>query len=449
MQPLEGRALTDEDAAHLLPLSVVNYVARTRESVVLIDAQTDELFGTDAFIVQDVARSILCTPIVHQNRLVGVLYLQNDLVPGAFTEDRLRVLTLLAAQAAVSLEAARAYARVRKSENQLQSILDNATTIIYMKDSQGRYMMVNTQFAKLAGRPVEQIIGASDFEILPSEMATRMHQHDAQVFANGQPYNWEETIATEGTKRTYLSVKFPLYDDEGTAYAIGGVSTDITERKRAEQVLADYSRALEEQVAQRTVELRDKNQQLQSTLDQLQDAQERMVLQQNLAYLGTLTAGIAHEIQNPLNFVINFAQISTMLAEDLKTQIEEQKSSIDETAHEYLAEIIGDLEQNSAKINQHGQRIDSIVKSMLLHSRGISPTAAPTSINALLDESIDLVYHALRADNLDLNIQFEKKYDSALNQEKISVVAQDLSRVFSNIIGNAVYAAQKAKRETR
>ena len=445
VQPLEGRALNKGDATHLLPLLVVNYVARTRESVVLSDAQSDELFGTDAFVENHAARSILCTPIVHQNRLVGVLYLQNDLAPGAFTENRLRVLTLLAAQAAVSLEAARAYARVRKSENQLQSILDNATTIIYMKDVEGRYMMVNTQFAKLAQLAVENIVGATDFEILPPEMAARMRPKDVEVLAAGVPHQWEENIVVEGVARTYLSVKFPLYDDEGTAYAIGGVSTDITERKRAEQVLADYSRALEDQVAQRTGELRDKNAQLQSTLDQLQDAQERMVLQQNLAYLGTLTTGIAHEIQNPLNFVINFAQISTMLAEDLKTQIEEQKDGIDETAREFLAETISDLEQNSAKINQHGKRIDSIIKSMLLHSRGISPTAAPANLNTLLDESIDLVYHALRADNIDLNIDFQKHYDAALDTEKIEVIAQDLGRVFTNIISNAVYAAQKQK----
>ena len=445
VQSLEGKALDEEDARLLLPLSVVNYVARTRQSVVLGNARDDELFATDPFIAHNAARSILCTPIVHQGRLVGVLYLQNDLVQGAFTEDRLRVLTLLAAQAAVSLEAARAYARVRKSENQLQSILDNATTVVYMKDVQGRYLLVNEQFTRIFEVTKERVLGASDFDLFPHQIAERLRANDERVLNGRQSLEWEETLEVQGAPRTYISVKFPLFDSEGTLYAVGGVSTDITERKRAEQVLADYSRALEEQVTQRTLELREKNQQLQSTLDQLQDAQQRMVLQQNLAYLGTLTAGIAHEIQNPLNFVINFAQVATMLAEDLKGQIAEQEEGEARLSPELLAETVNDLEQNAAKINQHGQRISRIVKSMLLHSRGISPTPAPANINGLLEESINLVYHALRAENLDLEIHFEKSYDAALDEEEIAVVAQDLSRVFTNIIGNAAYATQKQK----
>lgn len=448
VQPLEGRPFTEEDAARLLPLSVVNYVARTRESVVLANASEDELFAADPFIAGDEARSILCTPIVHQGRLLGVLYLQNDLAAGAFTEERLRILTLLAAQAAVSLEAARAYAHVRKSENQLHSIVNNATTVVYMKDIEGRYLLVNSQFAKLFDRSAEELLGATDVELFQPEAAAGMRLHDEQVLREGRPYEWEEDVVTKGIRRTYISVKFPLFDAEGTVYAVGGVSTDITERKRAEQVLADYNRALEEQVTQRTVELREKNQQLQRTLDQLQDAQERMVLQQNLAYLGTLTAGIAHEIQNPLNFVINFAQISTMLAEDLRGQIEEQRAGLAPQAHEYLSEVIGDLEQNSSKINEHGQRINNIVRSMLMHSRGISPAAAPANINMLLDEALELVYHAQHASKPDLNIHFEKEFDPVLDKEKLPVVAQDLSRVFTNIIGNASYAVQK-QRERR
>lgn len=442
--PLEGRSLNAEDA-HLLPLSVVNYVARTRESIVLSNARTEQLFAHDPFITQRAPRSLLCTPIVNQGHLVGVLYLQNDLAEGAFTEDRLRVLNLLAAQAAVSLEAARAYALMRKSQNQLQAIVDNATTVIYMKDLQGRYLMVNEQFTRLLGTTKEKALGSTAFDFLSPESAQQVIADDVAVLEQHKSLQWEENFPFDGELRTYITAKFPLYDAEGNIYALGGVSTDITERKRAEELLANYNHALEKEVAQRTLELRENNEQLQLTLAQLQDAQQRMILQENLAYLGTLTAGIAHEIQNPLNFVINFAQVSSIIVEDLRGQLQSLQESMQQPLDEYLVETVDDLDQNAAKINEHGQRINKIVKSMLLHSRGISPPPAPTQINALLEESVDLVYHALRAEKPDLNIHFEKHLEPILNEQKISAVAQDLSRVFTNIIGNAAYAVIKGQ----
>jgi C4-dicarboxylate-specific signal transduction histidine kinase len=254
---------------------------------------------------------------------------------------------------------------------------------------------------------------------------------------------WEENVKVKDGERTYITVKFPLLDSEGKLYAVGGLSTDITERKRAEQVLADYSHALEREVAQRTQELRENNRRLQETLKQLQDTQQRMILQENLAYLGTLTAGVAHEIQNPLNFVINFAQISSMLVEDLRGQLTDLRENPDASTEEFIAETLSDLDQNSRKINEHGERINAIVKSMLLHSRGISPAHAPAQLNTLLSDAIDLVYHGLRSDNPNLKIQFEKQFDPFLDEHKVRVVAQDLSRVFANIISNAVYAVRK------
>jgi len=472
VQPLEGRALTPGDATGLLPISIVNYVAKTRESLVLASALDDELFGADQFITASSARSILCTPILHHGRLVGILYLQNDLTDGAFTEDRLRVLKLLAAQAAVSLEAVRAFARVRKSENQLQAILDNAKTVVFLKNLDGRYLLVNSEFARLFGVSRERVVGLTGFDFLPRPTAERLRANDEKVLAGREVIQWEETIEVPApaeasghfkdgassldqmapgpsqiTERTFLSARFPLFDAEGEPYAIAGVSTDITDRKQAERVLADYSRALEDQVAQRTLELREGNRRLESTLWKLQDAQDRMVLQENLAYLGTLTAGIAHEIQNPLNFVINFAQVSSMLVKDLQEQLETMRPVLDAVAHEMLAETLAEMDANSAKINQHGQRINSIVKSMLLHTRGVAQAAAPADLNDLLEEAAGLVYHAMRVDFIGSNIRFEKDLDPEVARHPFPVVAQDLSRVFTNLIGNAAYAVQKCKLE--
>ncbi len=169
----------------------------------------------------------------------------------------------------------------------------------------------------------------------------------------------------------------------------------------------------------------------------LKSTQDKLVTQEKLASLGALTAGIAHEIKNPLNFVNNFSDISRELLDEM--QIELQKDNKEE-----VISIVEDLKQNLEKINQHGKRADSIVKGMLLHSRGRAGEKILTDINDLLDQYVALAYHGLRAQNKEFNIKIEKNYDETL--EKINVVPQDISRVFLNIINNACYAANDKKK---
>jgi signal transduction histidine kinase len=173
------------------------------------------------------------------------------------------------------------------------------------------------------------------------------------------------------------------------------------------------------------------------TLNELKAAQAQLIHSEKMASLGELTAGIAHEIKNPLNFVNNFSEISRELLDEMKKEIENK--NIDE-----VIELIEDLKQNLEKINQHGKRADSIVKGMLLHSRGSSGEKSLTDINDLLDQYINLAYHGMRATNKEFNITIEKDYDETL--EKINVVPQDISRVFLNIINNACYAAYDKKK---
>ena len=183
--------------------------------------------------------------------------------------------------------------------------------------------------------------------------------------------------------------------------------------------------------------------QLNAALEHLKATQKQLIVQEKLASLGQLTAGIAHEIKNPLNFVNNFAVLSVDLAKELDETLEANQ---DKKVAEIIAEIkaiLASLQLNADKITYHGKRADVIVKSMMEHARGASGQREPTDINQLLDSAVNLVYHGLRAQNASFNVTIEKEYDATVG--RLEVVPQDLSRVFLNIVNNACYAAYQKK----
>jgi len=199
-----------------------------------------------------------------------------------------------------------------------------------------------------------------------------------------------------------------------------------------EEILATQNETLERQIIERTAEL---NQSLKS----LQSTQAQLIQSEKLASLGELTAGIAHEIQNPLNFVNNFAEVSVDMAEELKKEI--NKPQLDKGLIEELAT---DLALNQEKINHHGQRASSIVKGMLEHSRTSTGVKEPTDLNALVDEYLRLAYHGLRAKDNSFNATMETHFDPDL--PLVSVIPQDIGRVILNLINNAFYVvSEKAK----
>ena len=182
--------------------------------------------------------------------------------------------------------------------------------------------------------------------------------------------------------------------------------------------------------------LQEQKQKVESTLTQLKSTQAQLIQSEKLASLGELTAGIAHEIQNPLNFVNNFSELSVDLVKDLKDEF--KKPEKDEV---YIDELFDDLSQNQAKINLHGKRASSIVKGMLEHSRKSTGQKEATDINALCDEYLRLAYHGLRAKDKDFNSDFKTDFDP--NLPKIEVVPQDIGRVILNLITNAFYAVSE------
>ncbi|WGV23557.1 trifunctional serine/threonine-protein kinase/ATP-binding protein/sensor histidine kinase [Halotia branconii] len=302
----------------LLSTAIINYVAHTHKDVVLNDATHETQFTLDPYIITTQPKSILCTALIHQGKLSGILYLENNLTTGAFTSDRVEVLRILSTQAAISIENCR------------------------------------------------------------------------------------------------------LYDQ-----------------------LEGYSRTLEQKVEIRTQELQKTNLELASTLQTLTTTQAQIIAQEKLASLGALTAGIAHEIKNPLNFVNNFAELSVELTQELCEEIANQQNRLDPETREYIAETLNDLKQNAQKINEHGKRADNIVHAMLMHSRGHAGDRQMTDINALLKEAIELSYHGMRAKMPSFNINIKTDYADNLGQ--VNVVPQNISRAFINVINNACYTTHKKK----
>ena len=173
------------------------------------------------------------------------------------------------------------------------------------------------------------------------------------------------------------------------------------------------------------------------TLRSLRKTQRQLIMSEKMASLGELTAGIAHEIQNPLNFVNNFSEVNKELLAEMNTEIEKGN-------YEEVKEIAKDVSENEEKINHHGKRADAIVKGMLQHSRSSSGVKEPTDINALCDEYLRLAYHGLRAKDKSFNASFKTDFDNSLG--KINIIPQDIGRVILNLITNAFYAVDEKKK---
>jgi two-component system, NtrC family, sensor kinase len=206
------------------------------------------------------------------------------------------------------------------------------------------------------------------------------------------------------------------------------IYSDITERKRSEQEIRAARDAAE------------------AAYRDLKAAQASLIQAEKMASLGQLTAGIAHEIKNPLNFVNNFAGLSVELLDELKETTAPVLAMLDPDKRTDLDETMQMLTGNLEKIGEHGQRADNIVKSMLEHSRGVSGERRAVDLNGLVEEALNLAYHGARARDQSFNITLERDYAPVL--KPIELAPQEMTRVFLNLFGNGFYAAHKRARES-
>jgi two-component system NtrC family sensor kinase len=218
-------------------------------------------------------------------------------------------------------------------------------------------------------------------------------------------------------------------------YAFGKTSQSLRQKlteveqlsNEKQQILSAQNETLEVQVKERTSALN-------QSLENLKSAQAQLIQSEKMASLGELTAGIAHEIQNPLNFVNNFSEVNEELLVELIDEFDKGNA-------EEAKAIANDIKQNLEKINHHGKRADAIVKNMLQHSRKNSGQKEPTDINALCDEYLRLSFHGMRAKDKSFNADFKTEFDESIG--KINVIPQDIGRVLLNLINNAFYAVNE------
>ena len=235
----------------------------------------------------------------------------------------------------------------------------------------------------------------------------------------------DESLSAEQKAAISKSLKDADKELEITAFKL-----DRTEKvKRTTAILLEETI---EELEQKRKAIEETNSALTRSLDDLKAAQAQLIQSEKMASLGELTAGIAHEIQNPLNFVNNFSDVSKELLDEMKTELD-----LGNTAD--AKEIANDVIKNLEKINHHGKRADAIVKGMLQHSRSSSGVKEPTDINALADEYIRLTYHGLRAKDKSFNATIKTDFDKSIGN--INIIPQDIGRVVLNLLTNAFYAA--------
>jgi two-component system NtrC family sensor kinase len=421
------------------------------------------------------ARSLLAVPLLKDDRVVGsVMIFRQE--PQRFSDKQIALLKQFAAQAVIAIENARLLNELRESLQQQTATADVLRVIsaslgelepVFQAMLENAVRLCEAKFAMLFLYEENQFRAVGKWNIPPAygeflEKNTILADPKVplgRVAITKQPVQVEDVlldqsyiegfpgmvgVAEDGGARTLLQV--PMLKQNELVGTIGIYRQEVrpfTDKQialmqnfAAQAVIAIENASLLNELRQRTDDLTE-------SLEDLRTAQDRLVQTEKLASLGQLTAGIAHEIKNPLNFVNNFAALSAELTDELNDVL--KPAAISEKIRNEVDELTALLKDNLEKVVQHGKRADSIVKNMLLHSREGSGEHRSADINALVEECLNLAYHGARAEKSGFSITFKRDLDPDAGAAE--VYPQEVTRALLNLISNGFYAATKRKSE--
>jgi GAF domain-containing protein len=454
--------------------SLVGRTALDRKTVHLPDCLADPEYEALEYQSMGQYRSILGVPLLREGVPIGVIALMRAVVL-PFTDKQIELVSTFADQAVIAIENVRLFDEVQaRTEDLRESLQQQTATADVLKVISRSAFDLNSVLDTLVSSAAHLcdadgcVIFQRDGDVyrfganygFPSEFTEYARAHPIQIdrsSATGRVALEGKTIQipdvlsdpdyTTGYKqhgqyRTVIGVPLlrggtPIGSFSLTRLVVQSFTArqiELVETFADQAVIAIENARLFDEVQERTRELS-------QSLDDLRSAQDRLVQTEKLASLGQLTAGIAHEIKNPLNFVNNFSAVSVDLIDEMQETLGGMQ--LDEDKRAEMNQLAGTLRSNLDKVVQHGKRADAIVKNMLLHSRQGSGEHRPVDVNALVEESLNLAYHGARAEKQGFNITLKRSFDP--NAGEIDVFPQEITRVLLNLISNGFYAATKRK----
>jgi PAS domain S-box-containing protein len=413
----------------------VQYVDRTGKLVILETANRDR-FAHDVYLQTHQPASFLCVPIFNRRELIAILYVENSLTAKAFTSDRVELLNVLCAQAAISLENARLYQQSQQAEAALQereqflsSIYDGAEMCIFVLDvaSDGnfRYAGWNTLAERVFGVRNTDVIGKTSIEVFGVEQGESMDRWLAQAVGTGAFVYAEQYIPLQGQDSWWFSTLNPLKNEQGQVYRIIGTGFDVSDRKRAEAATLQ------------------KSQELNQALQDLQNTQLQMVQSEKMASLGNLVAGIAHEINNPIGFLngsINNAKdyVQDLLAhlalyqQHCAQAVAPLQTHAEDIDLEFLSE---DLPKLLNSMKGATDRIKGISTSLRTFSRADTDHKVSADLHGGIDSTLLILKYRLKANEHRPAIEVIQDYGDL---PAIDCFPGQLNQVFMNILANAI-----------
>lgn len=453
---------------HLIPLAdypASRQAVETGQPIVITQAQKNpKTKALHSILRQRGTHSLMIVPLRARGEVIGTIALATDDIEHLFKPQDVKLAETIAGQIAGAIENARLFTEEQRQRQIAQSLREVATILNSSLDRNTVLAKIMEQLGRVIHYDGAAIFLQDNDQLLLSDgvgygkkyignrLLLESQNPIARIFKNGQsliiadvyndPYweDWEE----EYPIRSWMGAALLIDEQAIGVLTVDNVKVGAYSEADAQvlQIFANQA-AIAIENAHLFEEKKIANEALAQTLQKLKVTQNQLIVQEKMASLGILTAGIAHEIKNPLNFVNSFAVLSIDLADELAETLNEEIDKLEVETRAEIDDILQDLKLNAANIHEEGLRADSIVHSMLMHSRGSTGQRQATDLNALVAEAVKLAYHAMRSKKIDFNIQIEANYDPTI--KPLLVVPQDLNRVFVNLVNNAYYAMRKKK----